>query len=406
MTEFSRGAPGIVAHCSSGQGALQAMSAFAGRVPDSAALTRIERAFSEGAMDFAFWPEARVARMRFQSTLEGPELLTGEGDGAPVAVEPGHWYFDDSKGKRVHIHIANGLVDVVHEGVPDGDSNLPAAFLDLPAEVLERPGCAVFVDTSQRAEARTKGQILLHLPFQSGAGIYFALLTPTLAELDAIPAPEQAPASIHTAEAPDMVLAVGLGMADLKLDGVLKGEELRKFRRFQRAFPVADGTVVGATLGLPLRVGAVVPMERPIPGPVLARRLKRLLTELELPYEVVDSTHLHVDMKGKSLELSFVRGRVMLALDQPMLRAMEQDQGTAWLSGKTAELAGEFPLVLSVSRIPGKDGREDMVFPDPVNLSLGLSNGIATGYLVMPLSQEQLQQLLERGKGKLPGVAP
>jgi hypothetical protein len=396
----------MVAHCSSGQGALKALSQFAGRVPDSVALTRMERAFGEGALDVAFWPEAKVARMRFQSTVEGPDLLIGEGDGAPVAVEPGHWYFDDSKGKRVHIHIANGTVDVVHEGVPDGEAHLPAAFLELPSSVLERPGCAIFVDTSQKAEARTKGQILLHLPFQTGAGIYFALMTPTLAELDAIPAPEEAPAVVRTAEAPDMVLAVGLGMADLKLEGVLKGEELRKFRRFQRAFPIADGTVVGAMLGPPVRVGAVVPMERPIPGPVLSRRLQRLLTQLELPYEVVDSTHLHVDMKGKGLVVSLARGRVMLALDQPMLSAMEQDQGTAWVSGKTAELAGEFPLVLTVSRIPGNEGKEDMVFPDPVSLSLGLSNGVAMGYLVMPLSSEQLQELLDRGKGKLPGVAP
>ncbi len=404
--EFSRGGPGIVAHCSSGQGALRAMSSFTGRVPTSAAISRLERAFTEGPMDVALWPQTQVVRLRFASTLQEPELLTGEGDGVPVAVEPGHWYFDDSKGKRVHIHIANGLVDVVYDGVPEGDSNLPAAFLDLPAAVLERPGCTVFGDTSQMAEARTKGQILLHLPFQTGAGIYFAAVTSTMTELDSFPKPEGAPLRIHTAEAPDMVLALGLGLADLKLDGVLKEEELRKFRSFRRAFPIADGTVVGAVLGPPLRVGAVIPMERPIPGPVLARRLKRVLTELELPYEVVDSSNLHVDVKGKSLLVSFARGRVMLALGQSMLSVTAEDQGTAWVSEKTAELAVEFPLVLAISRIPGKEGEEDLIFPDPIRLALGLSNGVVMGYLVVPLSAEQWQHLLERGKGTFPRMAP
>lgn len=385
---------------------MKAISQLGDRAPSNATLAKMEGAFGEGSLDLAFWNDTQLGRMRFVSTLEDPQLLTGVGDSPPVEVGPGRWYFDDANGKRAQIHIADGWVDVTHEGVPEGEASIPSAFLSLPAEILERPGCTIFVDTSQAATSLTRGQLLFHLPFQVGTGVYFAFVSPTLSEVTEIPAPALRPALVQTEAAPDLLLVLGMGVADLKLDGVLKGEERKKFLRFHRIFPVADGTVVGAMLGKPLRVGAVIPMERPIPGPVLARRLKRVAVELDFPHQVLDATHLRVLVKDKYLEFSFAPGQVMMATDVPMLYQMEQGNGAPWVSGQTAQLAAEFPLVFTASRLVGKEGEEEMVFPNPLSFSLGMRDGVIQGYLVLPLKPEQLQQLLESTKAALPGLAP
>jgi hypothetical protein len=86
-----------------------------------------------------------------------------------------------------------------------------------------------------------------------------------------------------------------------------------------------------------------------------------------------------------------------------MMLEMQTPQGNPWVTGRTAELSGQYPLVISLGSLPAEGGEEQL--PAPLTLSFGVTDGIVNGYVVLPLTPQQLLEVFTRMKHLIPSPA-
>ena len=95
------------------------------------------------------------------------------------------------------------------------------------------------------------------------------------------------------------------------------------------------------------------------------------------------------------------KGRLLVSTDAAQNSAMESGRGEPWLTGRAAELAAEYPFLLTSNVLPGKD-KQVTALPSPITLAVGLTDGVMHGFLVLPVGLPALIESIKEGRRSLP----
>ena len=388
LSEFSRGDPDAALYCTDAakmMGALQAFGAKSGK----AMPPELGMILAPGApLSLSLWTGPggkKLGRMRLQTTMPLEQLALGMRRSAKiVSMDDGVIQTEGASGRQTWRQIGDS-VEVLDEGIDlrsEGWDVTPLVAAGHGA--VGQPGCTVAINGAMLPKKpMPDSRILLHMPFESGQGMFFAASSPKFAELDDLPEPAPPTLDLRAASPPDALLVIGIALSQLDLDDVLEGEKRTAYQYVQRKLPAAGVMLaVRRGNGSPT-LSAAIPMERQIGAWWLMRRLRSVLDKKDVPYERISGTELRITTPKGELFVTSERGRLLLSTDAAQIVAMDRQRGDPWLSGRTAELAAEYPIVLSSRILPGKASGLSTL-PVPITIAVDMEAGILRGYLVFP----------------------
>ena len=407
MAEFSRGSPDVVVHCTDAAQMVKAV-ATVGQQMGKPLPIKLEGVLRPGSpFSFAMWMETKQARMKMETEVPLELLVGGMLKGAEIVSQEA-----SPAGSVIHTRRDSGMqtwrrvgdgIEMMDDGI---DLSAPgwdmAPLAAVGGRFLAQPGCSVLVDGAKIPKKPTPdAHILLHIPFDTAQGVFFAMTSPEIAKLKSSPAPSLTAPDLRTMTPQDALMVLGVGLNDLDLSEVLEGAERRKWNRLRRRLPV-DGLIVGMSRSAGrLAISAAVPMDRPIGAAGLMCRLRSVLNRTEVEYEKVSATELRIESPGGVLLVTAQRGRLLVSTDAAQISAMESGRGEPWLTGRAAELAAEYPFLLTSNVLPGKD-KQVTALPSPITLAVGLTDGVMHGFLVLPVGLPALIESIKEGRRSLP----
>jgi len=405
LKSISQGDPDISVVCSSASQAIEGLKTMGSINEKISEMPKLPAQLfaPQSSLAIAVWPQQHWIRMRFQTSLSLEDVATlMEKPGAERKMDGKALIITTKGGEVVRVGADKNEVEITSVEAPNTEASVLSPLLAPSIDALNRPGCAMMMSNLPDMPKQMAGShILLHLPFEKSEGIYFAVTAPALAEIPDVTPPQKAPPAVSSYLAPQVVMVLGVSLAELDIQKAFEGEKLRTFKKFRRAFPIADGTVIALLDGggQPI-VGMSVPMERHRRDAAMIRRITKILKKKQLPFTQPDKTHISIQAGKFEIQLTAQDGRYLVANNAALLMSMAQNAGQPWISGKTQELVSQYPIVMVSHVIPVEDALKTL--DAPISLALGFENGVLSGYLVLPLSILELQELLGDVKDKVP----
>ena len=403
LKEFSRGSPDVVIHCTDATQMVSAVAAV-GQQMGKPLPVKLEGVLRPGSpFSFAMWMETKRGRMRMETELPMELVIGGMLKKAEIVSQEGDTlHTRGDTGMQTWRRIGDGIEmmdDELDLSAPGWD---PAPLMASGGAFLQQPGCTVLVDGSKIPKKPIPGaHILLHIPFDTAQGVFFAMTSPEIASLKSSPAPSLTAPDLRTLTPQDALMVLGVGINDIDMSDVLEGKERRNWDRLRRRLPV-DGLIVGLSRSNGrLAVSAAIPMERPIGAAGLMCRLRSVLNRADMEYEKMSATELRIDSPGGMLLVTAQTGRLLISTDAAQISAMESGRGEPWLTGRAAELAAQYPFLLTSNVLPGKD-KQVTAIPSPITLAIGLTDGVVHGFLVIPVGLPALLESVKEGRRSLP----
>lgn len=304
-----------------------------------------------------------------------------------VRLAPGGWRVGNGTGelgvRRDGEWVWVESVEPTRIGTP------PAA--SLASAVPEGDGCLLFV----RVPGEEPLDVEVHLPMRAGTATRFAVAGPRLDALSGVHPTPAPPRVVRSALAPEGVAILALGLDGIDFSAFLEGRELRQARAMQRQLPIASGTQVALLRSAPqMVIAAMVPFPPGMAAPAIARRTQRVLRRTEGRVEREDRTHFSVTVEDTRLFCATVRGRLYVSNEPLSLVSLENDEGTAWFTGPTSDLAGRYTLVVTMTAVPFMvEGRR---LDPPFSLALSVEPTMLRGEVQLPISLSELAELLRQ----------
>lgn len=403
LEEFSQGDPDVAMYCTDARQMIKLFTTLGSRLGTPMS-SEFERLLAPGSpISFALWKDGRRGRMRLQSVVPMETLVIGMQRSATViATGDGMLQTQSPSGVQTWRQVGEAI-EVVDEGLELKGEGWDLASLAATGQgALGRPGCVIAINMTRMPKRSIPGgYLLLHIPADAAKGMFFAMTSPEAAKLTDLPRPALPDLDLYAPAPPDVLLVLGVALRDLEIDALIDEENAAAWRRLQRRMPAAGMVVaVSRTDGRP-GLSAAIPMERQIGAWWLMRRLRSLLDKTDVVYEEISRTEIRIRSPKGELLVTAERGRLLISSDAGQMAAMALKRGEPWISGRAAELAAEYPLVLSANAlpIPGATAPLDM----PITLALGVSDGVLHGFITAPPNLLTMAPLL---KGLLKSPLP
>lgn len=353
-------------------------------------LTRGESG-GDGPMRAAMWMEAKAFEVSVGTDVGEEELarrLAAEVDGAPVP-DGAHWVVRRALGRDMYVRVQDGWGTISNVPVPPAAARSAAA--DLAHFLPDAPGCAILGRFPLPDDS--PATMAAFFPYHPGEVLGFVVASPRLEALDGVLPRPVAPREVRTAQAPEVVVVVGVGLDGVNFSRFLQGKDLANMRRVQRWLPISAGGVVAGFGGAEkLELAAVLPFAHPVSPERTARRLKTLLATRP---SVIEHEGVHVSLLDPGLTLRFAvqKDALLVAGTAERLAELEAGgSGGAWVGPEVAALAGRYPVVLSASALRGADGARTL--PVPAYLGVTLEPGVVRGELSVPMPFVELDAVI------------
>lgn len=380
-----------------------------------------ERGAPDARLAIGWWQASETLQLGFDTTLTAQALAArfvalDPAAGGVVFEGPTGWGIREADGEEMTVAVQDGWARVVHGPTPAASTpeRAPRALAPgLLTSIPETPGCVVAAHVED--DGLGEVDIVAHLSFTEGKPATFAVSMPGLQSSTAILFEGAVPPVVTTPERPQAVVVVGVGLDSVDFSAFLTGQELRYARRLQNLFPVTGGTTVALLALEPVpRIAAVIPFSGHMPARKVARRARRLAKLADLEVRRIDATTLTFGVGELEILASASANRLDLSTDAGTLNAMAAGRsgsdaygstgerggdarlGEPWVTGPVAELAAEWPLVVTSSILPGGDGLPTRVLPRPLYLALDLEDALLKGVIDVPLPLAEMAALAEQ----------
>lgn len=348
--------------------------------------------FEAGArLDVSFWKEAQALEVGFDSTRSAKDVahalagLDPTGGTRAVAGLAEAWTLQGPEGAVARVLVDRGRARFVRGDPPEDAARIvPKALVD---RMPEDAGCVALMHTAEQGMGDL--DVAVHVAFAAGQPATFAVAGPSVEAFRGVVFDPAVPPEMRTAQVPQGVVVLGVGIDGVDFSSFLGGKALRRARRVQNAFPVGAGTTIALMGSDPAPVfGAVLPLPEDMRAKRVARKAKRLAKSQHLPVQKLDKTHFTIDAGAMRVYAGAQDGRLLVANDPGVLGAMEGAQGAPWVQGRAAELAARYPLVITSTVLPG--GAPGQTMDEPFSFAVDLKPGLLSGELDVPLTIEEL----------------
>lgn len=405
--------------CSSADAALawggRLVEGFASVADEGDAVSETTRAVAAVRAANLFAPGARLqvlvgaesSEVRFETAHDAATLARALAAVIPetAAVEDADgWILTKVDDPSLRVSVSNGRASLriprdAASAALAGAAALAAGPRMIPPAILEAVpddnGCLVHATRAQPQVGDTDA--VFHLSFEKGQPARFAATSTALAAVPgamSLVGTGAVPPDVRTEADPIGIFVLGLGVQDFDASALPK-KDAAKLRKLRRYLPVAGGTTVALLSVAPPMLAAVVPMERPIKARPLARRVARVLKKSGATVEKVDATHLTVSTPMLPLNVATVDGRVNLATDPTLLRAMDRNAGELWADETTRALVGAFPFVVSLGALPGAAPGALTRLAEPITFAMGVDSAALRGEVRVPVPPAELASMMK-----------
>lgn len=350
---------------------------------------------------FRAWGDGAGHEFRFRTELDAEDLARAFArvytrERAPVVPEARGWQVQLADGRDLHVEVAEGQARARMGAAPAGGAGAePSAVL---ASLPDTRGCAAWARWRDEDDELT--EVAAHLVPGDALDLHFAVSGSWAKRVEGVAfLPGRVPA-VRTPQAPEAVLVVGLGLDSVNFSRFLAGKALRQARWLQSHLPVTGGTTVAVVPGEDgPRFGAAVPLGGRVRDATVARRLRRVLSRLDVGLVYTPNGDLVVLSDGELFHVGVDQGRILVASDLLLLQQMREGVGPDWVDPETLALAHDYPLVLSTRVVPAPGGMPRVArLEQPASLAVTVEGRVLRGALAAPVSLPELRRWLDEAR--------
>lgn len=359
----------------------------------------LEGVMSAGSgLAFRAWEDGDAYEFRFRTELGAEDLARAfarvyTGERTPVVPAARGWEAQLSDGRDLHVEVTEGMARArLGRRDPEPAAREPSAVL---ASLPDTHGCAAWARWRDADDDIT--EVAAHFVPGDDLDVHFAVSGSWAKRVEGVAfLPGDLP-KVGTADRPEAVLVIGLGLDSVNFSRFVEGRQLRHARWLQSHIPVTGGTTVAVIPGeAGPRFGAALPLADAPPDRVVARRLQRVVERLDMGVLETPGRELILVRDGSAYHLTVSEGRILLASDPALLDEMRKADGVAWVDPAVAVLTRDYPFVLTTSIVPAPGGVSPVVhLQRPASLAVTVEGRVLRGALAAPVSLPELRRWLE-----------